>query len=208
MDARGKVRKTRLPSTVFRRNEKYGSVLSVFCSTRGCCSDGVRLLRLACLEGEEDLSQGKHIGRPFQLTAEQALEILARGERGESCRSIARQFSVSHTAVAKILKEGLSRCERMESATLVTVAEASSPQYALNTYRYAASLQRQLREKHAVELTSKECNDIVKTMLESEKAEEVEVDAPYYEYSRPCSYIKLTSHELNNDKQIRNRQSP
>lgn len=25
---------------------------------------------------------------------------------------------------------------------------------------------------------------------------------------RPCSYIKLTSHELNNDKQIRNRQSP
>ena len=47
-------------------------------------------------------ARGVKMGRPQTLTDHQQAEALERMAKGESCRSIARSFNVSHSTVARL----------------------------------------------------------------------------------------------------------
>ena len=46
--------------------------------------------------------RGVRMGRPLTLTTHQQEEALKRLAKGESCRSIAKSFNVSHPTVARL----------------------------------------------------------------------------------------------------------
>jgi len=61
------------------------------------------LIRARTAEGRARAKQqGRSLGRSPKLTAYQREEALARLDRGESCREIARSYAVSHSTISRL----------------------------------------------------------------------------------------------------------
>lgn len=57
---------------------------------------------------------GKQIGRPHSLTSDQVRGILQMLDCGSSYREVAKKYLISHTTVAKIKQDGVSRCDSID----------------------------------------------------------------------------------------------
>ena len=139
--------------------------------------------------------EGKHIGRPQTFTAKQVRDILTLLGSGSSYREVASRYGVSHTAIAKIKKDGLDRCaiiDRQHGIKKV-VLDTEEAEVLLNLDVYTQRLQTLLEKKHGVKLTVNDCYLLVNEMLEREVNFE-DVNNPYV-YNPPSSYIELTSHQ-------------
>lgn len=144
---------------------------------------------------ERAKQQGKHIGRPHHFTVGEIRDILTKLDLGNSYRAIASEYGVSHTTIAKIKKEGLTRCDSIDrqcgiQKKLVNTEEA---EVLLNLNLYTQCLKTLLKEKHGIKLTVNACYQLVKEMLGS-KLEDRHHNP--YEYTPPTSYIELTSHVM------------
>ena len=132
--------------------------------------------------------EGKILGRPCQLDEDVVLDVLDQLEKGISYRNIAKQHDISHVTVAKIKKIGPDYCKKKQRQDIMT----SDNQYAIHHMAYAKKLQISLYLEHGLDISIKECSDLVKDIL-SIKSDDDDYD--YYEYKPSSSYVELTSHK-------------
>lgn len=133
--------------------------------------------------------EGKLLGRPCHLDEDVVLDILDQLEKGISYRKIAKQHDISHVTVAKIKKIGPDYCKKIQKQNTI----ATDNQHSIHHMAYAKKLQIGLYLEHGLDITIKECCDLIKDIFSIKSYDDD--DYEYYEYKPNSNYVELTSHK-------------